>query len=208
MPFDQRLLLADPLAFLCGFSLGSANAGRMAALRFRAENAHRLPYTQPGWYLYHKSKNYYRMRAGIQEGMRKGTFLMAWATVFFLIEESVDVFRGTWRAGRTLNEMEGVDELDLGRMAGEVERSRDFWSTGVAGIVTGGLWSAWSHFPAQDAARTMRLGLVGGLAYGLLQDGLMYLRAKKVGYDAEPWYRRGAKNLKNQENSEQAEEKS
>ena len=69
-----------------------------------------------------------------------------WSTVFFLIEESVDVFRGTWRAGRTFSEMEGVDELDLGKMSGEIEGCRNFWSTSVAGIVTGGLWSAWSEF--------------------------------------------------------------
>ncbi|KAF2186756.1 hypothetical protein K469DRAFT_706747 [Zopfia rhizophila CBS 207.26] len=146
MSFDHRILLASFSAFFCGFALGSSHAGHMASLRFRAENAHRLPISQPGWYLYHKSKNYYRMRAGIKEGVKKGVWLAAWASVFFIIEESVDVFRGTWRAGRTLSEMEGVDELELGRVTSGVEGSRDFLSTGMAGMVTGGLWSAWSEY--------------------------------------------------------------
>lgn len=137
MAFDKRLLLASFTSFMCGFTLGSTSAGHMASLRFRAENAHRLPISQPGWYLYHKSKNYYKARAGIVEGMRKGFYLASWASIFFIIEESMDIFRGTWRAGRTLKEMEGVDELDLRRVDNGVEISRDFISSTVAGMVTG-----------------------------------------------------------------------
>ena len=42
MPFDRRLLLTTSLSFLSGFTLGSLNAGHMASLRFRAENARLL----------------------------------------------------------------------------------------------------------------------------------------------------------------------
>ncbi|KAI1583034.1 hypothetical protein PtrEW13061_009002 [Pyrenophora tritici-repentis] len=132
MPFDRRLLLTTTLSFLSGFTLGSLSAGHMASLRFRAENAHRLPVSNPGWYLYHKSKNYYKWRYGIVEGLRKGTYIAAWSSIFFIVEESLDVFRGTWRAGRTVEEMEGVDELDIRRIDRGVARSRDAGSSALA----------------------------------------------------------------------------
>ncbi|KAK3215904.1 hypothetical protein GRF29_8g1469603 [Pseudopithomyces chartarum] len=107
MPFDRRLLLAAFSSFTCGSTLGYLNTSRLASLRFRAENAHRLPISNPGWYLYHKSKNYYKLKHGLGAGLRSGFYLAAWASLFFVVEESMDVFRGTWRAGRSLTEMEG-----------------------------------------------------------------------------------------------------
>ena len=195
MPFDRRLLLTTSLSFLSGFTLGSLNAGHMASLRFRAENAHRLPVSNPGWYLYHKSKNYYKWRYGIVEGLRKGTYIAAWTSVFFVVEESLDIFRGTWRAGRTVEEMEGVDELDIRRIERGVARSRDFVSSAMAGMVTGGLWSAWHQFPVSTAARTIRLGLLVGLGFGLGQDGLVWAKKRWGGdEERESWIYRGARN--------------
>jgi len=210
MNFDKRILLAGFSAFACGFTLGSTHAGRLASLRFRAENAHRLPISRPGWYLYHKSKNYYKMKAGIVEGMRKGVWLASWASVFFVIEESMDVFRGTWRAGRTLEEMEGIDELDFKNMKREVEKNRDFVSSTIAGMVTGGLWSAWNAFPMVTAARTIRMGLFVGLGYGLSQDAMTYVRGRTVGYvdEAESWIYRGAKNRRKKEAEDEVQSKS
>jgi hypothetical protein len=200
MPFDRRLLLTTFLSGLCGFTLGSTSAGRLASLRFRAENAHRLPISQPGWYLYHKSKNYYKWRAGINEGLRKGGLVAAWSTVFFVVEESLDVFRGTWRAGRTVSEMEGVDELDIGRIDRGVGRSRDFLSSACAGMVTGGVWSVWHQFPISTTSRTIRMGLVVGLGYGLLQDGVVWAKERWGGENGESgkeglsWIYQGARN--------------
>ncbi|KAF1978863.1 hypothetical protein BU23DRAFT_189426 [Bimuria novae-zelandiae CBS 107.79] len=195
MPFDRRLLLATFTSFTCGTTLGYLSTSRLAALRFRAENAHRLPISQPGWYLYHKSKNYYKLKHGITAGLRSGFYLAAWASIFFIVEESIDVFRGTWRAGRSLTEMEGVSELDMKKVDTGVQRSRDFLSSTVAGMVTGGVWSAWNKFPVVTAARTIRLGLVAGLGYGLAQDALTWARGKAgVANDEESWIYRGAKN--------------
>ncbi|KAF1916477.1 hypothetical protein BDU57DRAFT_516615 [Ampelomyces quisqualis] len=198
MSFDRRLLLTTFLAGLSGFTLGSTSAGRLASLRFRAENAHRLPISQPGWYLYHKSKNYYKWRAGITEGFKKGGLLAGWSSVFFVVEESLDVFRGTWCAGRTVTEMEGVDELDIARVDRGVGSSRDFWSSACAGMVTGGVWSVWHGFPMSTASRTIRMGLVVGAGYGLMQDGVR-LAKKRWGSEAyaargETWLYNGAKN--------------
>lgn len=195
MPFDRRLLLTTFTSFVCGFTLGSASAGSMAALRFRAENAHRLPITQPGWYLYHKSKNYYKMKHGIVEGLRKGCKVAAWSSVFFVVEESLDVFRGTWKAGRTVVEMEGVDELSLRKIDKGVAGSRDFISSACAGMVTGGVWSAWHQFPVSTASRTIRMGLVVGLGYGLGQDAIVWAKRRYgVGEEGESWIHKGAKN--------------
>ncbi|KAF1944963.1 hypothetical protein EJ02DRAFT_397514 [Clathrospora elynae] len=195
MPFDRRLLLTTALSFTSGFTLGSTTAGRAASLRFRAENAHRLPISNPGWYLYHKSKNYYKWRVGIIEGLRKGTYIALWSSIFFIVEESLDVFRGTWRAGRTMGEMEGVDELDIRRVDRGVDGSRDFVSSGLAGMVTGGLWSAWHQFPVSTAARTIRLGLFVGLGFGLGQDGLGWAKQRwGAGEESESWIYKGARN--------------
>ena len=193
MPFDRRLLLTTTLSFLSGFTLGSLSAGHMASLRFRAENAHRLPVSNPGWYLYHKSKNYYKWRYGIVEGVRKGGYVAAWTSVFFVIEESLDVFRGTWRAGRTVEEMEGVDELDIKRVDRGVAHSRDCLSSAMAGMVTGGLWSAWHQFPVSTAARTIRMGLLVGAGFGLAQDGLVWAKERWGGEERESWIYRGAR---------------
>ncbi|CAE7032276.1 hypothetical protein PTTW11_04964 [Pyrenophora teres f. teres] len=199
MPFDRRLLLTTTLSFLSGFTLGSLSAGHMASLRFRAENAHRLPVSNPGWYLYHKSKNYYKWRYGIVEGLRKGTYIAAWSSVFFIVEESLDVFRGTWRAGRTVEEMEGVDELDIRRIDRGVARSRDAGSSALAGMVTGGLWSAWHQFPVSTAARTIRMGLLVGAGFGLAQDGLVWAKERWGGEERESWVYRGARKRKGAE---------
>ncbi|KAF2737651.1 hypothetical protein EJ04DRAFT_510094 [Polyplosphaeria fusca] len=180
LPFDQRLLAGLFFSFSSGFIIGSWHAGHAASLRFRAENAHRLPVSSAGWYLYHKSKNYYKWKHGITTGLRKGGFVATWATMFFTVEESLDVFRGTWRAGRTLYEMEGVDELEMAELDASVTRSRDFWSSAIAGMATGGLWSAWNAFPMQTAARTIRMGLLVGLGYGWGQDAIKYVRRRWV----------------------------
>ncbi|PSN65158.1 hypothetical protein BS50DRAFT_555590 [Corynespora cassiicola Philippines] len=199
MTFDKRLLLAAFTSFGSGFTLGALSAGHMASMRFRAENAHRLPVSQPGWYLYHKSKNYNKAKVGVVEGVRKGAWVATWVSVFFVIEESIDVFRGTWRAGRTLEEMEGVDELEIERIERGVGKSRDWVSSTMAGMVTGGLWSAWNTFPMVTAARTIRLGLVVGLGYGLGQDALSWAK-KRWGQpggetsQGQSWIYKGARN--------------
>jgi len=94
-----------------------------------------------------------------------------------------------------MEEMEGVDELDMRRINKGIAGSRDFISSGLAGMVTGGLWSAWHQFPVSTAARTIRLGLLVGAGFGLGQDGLIWAK-KKWGGDGqeESWIYKGARN--------------
>lgn len=74
--------------------LGIAQGSKMAGLRFRAEHAHKLPTTTPGWFLYHKSKNYHVAFSSIKEGLKMGGRVSIWTTAMFAIENMFDVWRG------------------------------------------------------------------------------------------------------------------
>jgi hypothetical protein len=144
------------------------------------------------------------MKEGIVTGIRKGAQVAAWTSIFFIIEESMDIFRGTWRAGRTLTEMEGIDELDMKKMDQSIQKNRDFMSSAMAGMVTGGIWSAWNTFPMVTAAKTIRTGLLCGLVYGLGQDAMIWVR-NKWGVDVPPeesWIYKGAKNRREETQEE------
>lgn len=116
IPFSIRFPTATSVAFITGLSLGLTHGGKLAGLRFRAENSHRFPSTSTGWYLYHKSKNYHMMLGGVKEGLKMGSKIAFWAGGFFLVEEAVDRLRDT----------------------------KDFLSTIVAGLSVSGGFSAWS----------------------------------------------------------------
>ncbi|KAI5236333.1 hypothetical protein E4T42_09511 [Aureobasidium subglaciale] len=200
--FNYRLPLTTLLASGAGFGLGLTHGGQVAGLRFRAENAHRLPSSQVGWYLYHKSKNYHIMLGGIKEGFRMGGRLAFWTAIFFVFEEAVDRFRGAIvrnlagfkerrreeRQKRLLRddvyETPAEQALGLEHLRNErgVWVQRDFMSTVIAAMGTAGGFSAWNRFPVQTAARTATMGLKFGLAFGLLQDALSVARGRKIGY--------------------------
>ncbi|OMP86290.1 hypothetical protein BK809_0003460 [Diplodia seriata] len=156
--FEVRVALAGTIAFLSGITLGLAHGSQAASLRYRAENAHRLPTDATGWYLYHKSKNYHAMLGGVRESLRMGARLSVWVSGFFMCEEAIDRIRG------------------LGDSRG------DFCSTVVAGLGTAGAWSLWNRFPPITIARTAKMGLVVGLGYGLLQDGVTLLKGQRLSY--------------------------
>ena len=113
LTIEDRGLLAAMGGFTAGAILGVSNGGKMAALRFRAENAHRMPTTSTGWYQYHKSKHYNVALEGMNSGMRLGLRLPVWAIGFIVIEDSVDRLRGM----------------------------RDAFSTVVAGLTLSGIFS-------------------------------------------------------------------
>ncbi|MCJ1298252.1 hypothetical protein MMC08_001041 [Hypocenomyce scalaris] len=154
-PFHFRLPVAATGAFAAGLFLGLSHGAQMAGFRFRAENSHRLPTSPTGWYLYHKSKNYHMALGGIKEGLKMGGKVGLWVGGFFTVEEAVDRFRG----GR-----------------------RDFFSTVIAGLSVAGGFSAWNRFPLITAARTAKVGLISGLAFGLAQDALNLAKGRRLAY--------------------------
>ena len=98
----------------------------MAGLRFRAENAHRLPDTTTGWYLYHKSKNYQASHGGLKEGLKMGTKVGSLVAAYVIAEEALDAYR----------------------------EERDFLNSVIAGMGTAGLYSAWSMLRISETIRT------------------------------------------------------
>ena len=119
-PAVIRIPGAVVIGFGIGAFLGAAHGGKMAALRFRAENAHRLPTSTKGWYLYHKSKNYHAMLQGLREAGKMGSKIGFWVGGFFYLENMIDMSRG----GR-----------------------KDFLSTTLSGLTVAGTFSAWSKTP-------------------------------------------------------------
>ena len=128
LPFGMRLPLATSLSFLIGMGLGLSHGSQTAGLRFRAENAHRLPSTPTGWYLYHKSKNYHMAFGGVKEGIKMGAKVSFWTAGFFSIEETFDRYRGT----------------------------KDFINTVVASLTVAGGFSLWSLSP-QSSVDVMKV---------------------------------------------------
>jgi hypothetical protein len=169
LPFGMRLPLATSLSFVAGMALGLSHGSQTAGLRFRAENAHRLPQTPTGWYLYHKTKNYHMALGGVKEGLKMGAKISVWTGLFFGIEEMFDRYR----------------------------RTKDFINTVIASLSVAGAFSLYSmsrplhqpsrltaidRFPLTTAARTAKSGLAVGLVYGLVQDALGAAKGRRPGY--------------------------
>ncbi|KAK5109152.1 hypothetical protein LTR62_007514 [Meristemomyces frigidus] len=175
IPYVPRLLLSQVVGGIAGFGLGISQGGLMAGLRFRAENAHRFPTTQTGWYLYHKSKNYHIALGAVQEGLKMAGKLALWTGVFMTMEEGVDRARTgvmrRWTGFRGTEDEERTNEIN-----------RDFVSTLFAGLGTAGAFSAWNRFPIPTAVRTARLGAKYGLMFGLVEDVLSLLKGRRLGY--------------------------
>jgi hypothetical protein len=127
LPFSIRLPIVTTLSFAVGMGLGVSHGSQVAGLRFRAENAHRLPSTSTGWYLYHKSKNYNMAFGGVKEGLKMGTKISLWTVGFFAIEDVLDRYRET----------------------------KDFFNTLVASLTVAGGFSLWSMHLV-DSARLNR----------------------------------------------------
>jgi hypothetical protein len=167
IPFIVRAPLLLTSSFVIGFSLGAAHGGPIAGYRYRAENAHRLPKTQTGWYLYHKSKNYHSIVGGVKEGVKLGGVLCGWATIFMCCEEVVDRARGRMFA-------KGEDDIANGQ--------RDAASTVVAAMSTAGIYSWKNGLDKFTAARTAKTALKYSFLYGIVQDLAASLRGNRPAY--------------------------
>lgn len=196
LPLAARLALAGTVGSFAGLMLGIAKGSQDSGLRFQAENAHRLPATQTGWYLYHKSKNYNMMLGGIVEGMKQAGKYGLWAGCFFVLEEGIDRGRAagvrTWRRvssgefarGGSLSKVmeDAMGDMSASSEEKQVAGNRDCLSSMLAGLGSAGIFSAWNNFPLPTVARTAKMGAKFGLAFGLVQDALNVMKGKRVGY--------------------------
>lgn len=137
----NRLVTTAFLAYSTGLLLGLSHGGKTSALRFRAENSHRFPTTKPGWYLYHKAKQNYVLRASTREGNRMGLRLAPWATLFVAVEDAVDNLRAPAFVHARPHPKASLETDD---MRVDRERHRDFLSTTVAGVTIAGGFGIWS----------------------------------------------------------------
>lgn len=123
LPPSQRLAVFTGVSFACGATLGTLQGGNSAALRFRAENSHRLPTTTRGWTFYYRAKHAYVFKHAVFEANRMGLRLVPWTALLIGVEDLVDTLR--------------LDE--------EFNDTRkDFMSTTVAGGTVAGGFSLWS----------------------------------------------------------------
>ena len=167
IPFIIRAPLLLSTSFLTGLVLGSAHGAPIAAYRYRAENAHRMPTTTTGWFLYHKSKNYHSIVGGVKEGVKFGGVITGWALLFMATEEVLDTMRGQLFAGR-------YEETARGQ--------KDVASTVTAAMATAGVYSWKKRMDMFTAARTSRTALKYSLIYGVVQDLAATLRGSRPAY--------------------------
>ncbi|KAJ6510034.1 hypothetical protein C8R47DRAFT_951833, partial [Mycena vitilis] len=133
-----RLYTVPLAAALLGTVIGLNRGARLASLRFLAENAHRTPRTQKGWYYYHKTKNYRMLLGGLRGAVRDGGYL------------------GTVMVGWVGLE-EGLRRVGWGRVA-----------MSGAGVGTAGLFCGLYRLTWKTTRQTVVLGLVGGGSMDLL----------------------------------------
>jgi hypothetical protein len=162
-----RAILIAMASFGSGFTLGWAQASPKAGYRYRAENAHRLPTTEVGWYLYQKSKGYHQTVGGFKEGVKFGSICTGWALLFMATEEAIDLSRARIFA-------RGDDDVATGQ--------RDVASTVVAAMSMSGIYSWRKRLDHWAAGRTAKAALKFSIAFGLTQDLLATIRGNPPAY--------------------------
>ncbi|KAI8838523.1 hypothetical protein BJ741DRAFT_601351 [Chytriomyces cf. hyalinus JEL632] len=131
---------------LAGFATGGLVAGRARSHQFLAENAHKLPSTERGWFLYHRHKQLEAMRAGLtwRGGFGAGLRFAGLGVVFTCTEALIEhtVFGG-----------------------------RETWAAAVgAGVGSGLVFAAGARLPRAYARYAILFGAGAGLGIGLLED--------------------------------------
>ncbi len=150
--YRVSIILAS--ASLIGGVAGTYDGTKKSSLQFLAENAHRLPTSMKGWYFYHKRKNYVLVRNGMIQGAKTSLKVTSYCGLFFGLEALIDHLKG------------GID----------------FTSTAISTTVVGWTYARITRLSRYQTLNYMKTGLILGLASGLVQDGLLYIRGDNVWY--------------------------
>jgi len=82
LEIPPRFFYVTGTALVVGTAIGIVRGGRLAGMRFLAENVHRPPKTVQGWYFYNKTKNYKVMLGGLKgagmDSLRLGLTALGW----------------------------------------------------------------------------------------------------------------------------------
>ncbi|EPS41829.1 hypothetical protein H072_4203 [Dactylellina haptotyla CBS 200.50] len=147
-----RLTIANLFAFASVFLTTATKTAHTSSLQFRAENAHRLPKSQRDWYFYHRSRSYYASQSAFSQGFRRAMGMCGYVSLFLMVENGVDVARG----------------------------SVDFGGTMVGGGVTGAFFGVVRKLPLSTTMVTVKKGLWYGFLYGVLQDVMLAAEGNRV----------------------------
>lgn len=128
--------------------IGFLRARRLTAHQFLAENSHRLPTSDAGWYLYHRAKNYRVLWQGFKGGVKYGFAGGAFAFFYGFVEEA-------W---------------DQGVRKGKVDASGSL----VAGTATATVFAMTKGMGLRQTWRCLRVGMGLGLMSGVVQDLLRW----------------------------------
>lgn len=139
--------------------IGFLRTRRLAAHQFLAENSHRLPTSDAGWYLYHRAKNYRVVWRGFKGGIQTALVGGACAFLYGFVEEA-------W---------------DQGVRKGKVDAAGSM----VAGGVTAGAFAIGKRVRMRQAWRYLRVGMALGLVSGILQDMVRWSRGAPPWYVQE-----------------------
>jgi hypothetical protein len=151
-----RMLLLTGIGGATGFFRGLFRGASRAGLQFRAENAHRQPKTQNGWYYYHRAKNYKMVLAAFRSG--------TWNAL--QLGGLVGVYTGTEA---------GIDFLRASPMY------HDFLSSMASGVTTAAVASLSWRLNRHAFLRNVRWGALAGASIGLAQDLAAYsFRGQKL----------------------------
>ncbi|KAL6413140.1 hypothetical protein AUP68_02639 [Ilyonectria robusta] len=181
-----RLMMGTISSALLGLGLGATQGGQMAQLRFRAEHAHKMPDSTAGWYFYHKSKNYHAMQGGIREGFRMAFKTSFWTLVALSLESTVDRCRGSSDMfSTTIATLTVAGAFSLWRLRSRYRSGKQRVDIACKWTIANKRRYSASHpdrLSMTAAARTARLGLMFGLAYGGVQDLVGLARGRPIGY--------------------------
>lgn len=151
---EARMLSVIIATTSFGFLSGFYSGYKRSALRFLAENSHRMPKTVQGWYYYHKNKNYHVLSGGMATGFKYSAIMTGCGIAFFGLEAYLDHARGTI----------------------------DFFNTLSAAVAAGSVYSIFYRLSRRQVINTVKRGAVAGLVLGLAQDGLRYVRGNDLWY--------------------------
>jgi hypothetical protein len=167
----ERVVLGTVASSAICFAAGMLTQWPISATRFRAENAHRMPRSEKGWYFYHRHKTNYAALNSMKAGFRSAAKYGPATGVLLYTEHIVDAMRGG--------------------------QSKDFISTVIAAVTVAGCYSllsmcafwtdcwltaATERHPVPTASHTLKVGLLFGLGYGLAQDALGLIRGRRLAY--------------------------
>jgi hypothetical protein len=92
-----RITSIAMFTLVTGTLLGFMKEQRLASLRHRAENAHRMPRSEKGWFFYKRSEVQYGVAMGMMRGPKLGLRLSSAFAAFSVTEATVDYARGDKR---------------------------------------------------------------------------------------------------------------